>query len=133
VLEWSSGRVGCFVMKVKSFRDLLVWQRGMAIARAVYQATEGMPKAEMFALTSQMRRAACSVPMNITEGYGRRSRQEFIRSLRISVGSLLELMTAYEIATSLGHIQASESLIEMLNEEERMLASLIRKLEAKQR
>lgn len=116
---------------IKSFRDLVVWQRGMEIARQVYRETDRMPRAELFALTNQMRRAASSIPMNVAEGFGKHSRQEFIRGLRIAVGSLLELMTAYEIATSLGMIKESHALLAMLGEEDRLLAALIRKLEAK--
>lgn len=116
---------------IKSFRDLVVWQRGMEIARQVYRETERMPRAELFALTNQMRRAASSIPMNVAEGFGKHSRPEFIRGLRIAVGSLLELMTAYEIATSLGMIKESPSLLAMFGEEDRLLAALIRKLEAK--
>lgn len=118
-------------MKVRTFRDLLVWQRGMELARLTCAATEKMPKAEVFGLTSQMRRAASSIPMNIAEGFGKHSRPEFVRGLRIATGSLLELMTAYELATSLNHIPTSPRMLDLLAEEDRLLSSLIRKLEAK--
>lgn len=118
-------------MKVRTFRDLVVWQRGMDLARTTYEATERMPKAEMFGLTSQMRRAACSIPMNVAEGFGKHSRPEFIRGLRIATGSLLELMTAYELATTLGHVETSPRMIDLLAEEDRLLSALIRKPEAK--
>jgi four helix bundle protein len=120
-------------MKVNTFRDLLVWQRGMDLARMVYRETTRMPKSELFALTNQMRRAAASVPMNIAEGFGKHSRPEFIRGLRIAMGSLLELATAYELATSLDMIKETLRTRELLAEEERMLKSLIKKLEAKPR
>ena len=109
----------------------MVWQRGMKIALTIYRETEKMPKAELFSLTSQMRRAASSIPMNIAEGFGKHSRPEFIRGLRIAVGSLLELMTAYEIATELKMIAPKETTLELLAEESRLIHSLIRKLELK--
>ncbi len=118
-------------MKVNTFRDLIVWQRGMEIARTIYTETNKMPKAEVFSLTSQMRRAATSIPMNIAEGFGRHSRPEFIRGLRIAVGSLLELMTSYEIATTLNMIKPVQATLDLLAEEARLLHSLIKKLESK--
>ena len=118
-------------MKIKTFRDLLVWRRGMDLARLMYRATAQMPKAEQFALTSQMRRAATSIPMNIAEGFGQHTRPEFVHGLRLATGSLLELMTAYELATTLGMIPESTEVLELLAEEDRLLASLIRKLNAK--
>ncbi len=118
-------------MPIKTFRDLLVWQRGMDLARLTYKQTERMPRAELFGLTSQMRRAATSIPMNIAEGMGKHSTAEFIRGLRIATGSLHELMTAYELVTSMGMIDASPMALDAMAEEDRLLGSLIAKLEAK--
>lgn len=118
---------------IKTFRDLIAWQRGMELARAVYRATKAMPREEVFALTSQMRRAACSVPMNIAEGFGKHTRPEFLHGLRIASGSLCELMTAYELATSMEMIPVSPRVIDLLAEVDRVLGALIRKLEAKPR
>lgn len=118
-------------MKIKTFRDLIVWQRSMDLARALYRETEQMPSSEMFGLTSQMRRAATSVPMNIAEGLGRHTRPEFLHGLRIAMGSLLELMTAYELATSMGQIKPSERVLELLAETDRVLNALIRSLKTK--
>lgn len=120
-------------MKIKTFRDLIVWQRGMDLARASYRATDSMPKSEMFCLTSQMRRAATSIPKNIAEGFGKHTRPEFIHGLRIAMGSLHEPETAYELATTLALITPQDKLLEQLAEEDRLLNSLIRKLEAKPR
>lgn len=131
VAEWHSGTVKGKPERVETFRDLLVWQRGMDIARSVYAETARMPQAEAFGLTSQMRRAATSIPMNIAEGFGRRTRPELIHGLRIAMGSLLELMTAYELATTMGLIKATDDTLERLAEEDRLLSSLIAKLEAK--
>ncbi len=118
-------------MKIKTFRDLIVWQRSMDLAREIYRETERMPRTEMFGLTSQMRRAATSVPMNIAEGFGRHTRPEFLHGLRIAMGSLLELMTAYELATSMGQIKPSDRVLELLAETDRVLQALIRSLETK--
>ena len=81
-----------------SHRNLRVWQRGVALAEAVYEATARFPTSEAFGLTSQMRRAAVSVPANIAEGHARGTTGEFARSLRTSRGSLAELDTHIEIA-----------------------------------
>lgn len=116
---------------IKTFRDLIVWQRGMELVREIYIQTRTMPKAELFALTSQMRRAACSVPMNIAEGFGKHSRPEFVRGLRIAMGSLMELATAYQIATSLQMIKESARVLELLAEVDRLLNALMLKLEAR--
>lgn len=126
MVEWRSGKV-----KINTFRDMLVWQKGMELVTEVYQETARMPKNELLALTSQMRRAACSIPMNIAEGYGQHTRAELLHGLRLATGSLMELMTAYEIATNLKMIAPSDRLLELMAEEDRMVSSLIRKLLAK--
>ncbi|QZH74754.1 MAG: four helix bundle protein [Erythrobacter sp.] len=78
---------------VKSHRDLLVWQRGIVLAEEVYLLSRSWPKDELYALTSQARRAAVSIPSNIAEGYGRQSRASYAHHLKIARGSLLELET----------------------------------------
>jgi four helix bundle protein len=116
-------------MKIRTFRDLIVWNKGMDLARLVYKLTRAMPAEERFALTSQMRRAASSIPMNIAEGFGQRTRPQFLKGLRLANGSLLELMTACELAISMGLMPESEQLRELLAEQDRILSSLIRTLE----
>ncbi len=83
--------------EIKSFKDLLVWQRGIQLTRIVYNITRKFPSQEQFGLTSQMRRAAVSVPSNIAEGWMRNSPKYFSQFLRISLGSLGELETQLEI------------------------------------
>jgi four helix bundle protein len=118
-------------MAIKTFRDLVAWQRGMELTRATYRITQGMPRTELFGLTSQMRRAAASIPMNIAEGFGQHTRPELLHGLRLATGSLFELSTAYELATSLSMIQVEQPLLDLIAEEDRIISALIRSLEEK--
>ena len=87
---------------VQSFRDLSVWKKSMQMAVAVYRLTEGFPKEEIYGLTSQMRRAAVSIPSNIAEGHGRLGSNEYRQFLGVARGSNFELQTQLEIARALG-------------------------------
>ena len=87
--------------RTRYFRDLLVWQKAMDLARSVYRDTSRFPKAELFGLTSQMRRAAVSVPSNIAEGHGRLSDGNMRVFLAQARGSLFELETQIELASGL--------------------------------
>ncbi len=78
---------------INSYRDLHIWQDGMALAEACYRLTKTLPHEELFAMSSQIRRAATSIPANIAEGHGRENTQSFIQYLRIAQGSLKELET----------------------------------------
>ena len=86
---------------VKSFRDLLVWQRAIQLSVAIYRLTQGFPREEIYGMTSQMRRSAVSVPSNIAEGHGRLSTGEYRQFLGIARGSNFELQTQLEIARAL--------------------------------
>ncbi|HPJ98763.1 MAG TPA: four helix bundle protein [Candidatus Hydrogenedentes bacterium] len=88
--------------KIASYRDLKVWQESMTLAEEVYQATAAFPKEELYGLTSQMRRAAVSIPSNIAEGWGRGSTPDYVRFLRIARGSLKELETQATLSARLG-------------------------------
>jgi four helix bundle protein len=90
----------------KNFRDLDVWHLGVELAETVYRVTARFPKSELFALTSQMRRAAVSIPSNIAEGRARGSSREFLHFLSISRGSLAELETQLELAIRLDYIDS---------------------------
>ena len=118
---------------IRTFRDLLVWQKSKALVKNVYTLSKDFPKEETYGLTSQIRRCAVSVPSNIAEGYGRRSTSDFIRFLRMASGSLYELQTQIEIACDLEYIneETCQEAIADANEIERMLSSLIRKKEEK--
>jgi len=89
-----------------SFQDLRIWRESMDLAVTIYSATDGFPKHEMYGLTSQMRRAAVSVPSNIAEGKGHRSDPDFVRFLFHARGSLLELRTQILIARRLNYLSA---------------------------
>lgn len=117
---------------MKSYRDLLVWQKSIALVTSVYGFTSRFPKEETYGLTSQIRRSAVSVPSNIAEGYGRQSTQDYIRFLQISRGSLFELQTQLEIARNLDFLSLDsfDKLYESTREIERMLSSLISKIQA---
>jgi len=88
----------------KSYRDLVAWQKAMDLVTEVYRITTSFPKEEMYGLTSQMRRAAVSVPSNIAEGQGRRGVAEFRHFLRQAIGSLMEIETQVMIAQRLGYL-----------------------------
>lgn len=115
-------------MKMNSFRELVVWQKGMQLVTKVYSKTGCFPKEEAFGLTFQIRRCAISVPSNIAEGYGRQHTSDYIRFLRIARGSLNELITQFEIAASLGYIKDISVEMEECNEIGKMLNGLIAKL-----
>ncbi|SRR6266567_2837594 len=84
-----------------SFRDLVVWQRSMQLTVAIYHLTQAFPREEIYGLTSQIRRAAVSLPSNIAEGHGRLNTGEFRQFLGVARGSNCELQTQLEIARSL--------------------------------
>src|SRR5215472_7891804 len=87
-----------------SFRELQVWQRGMQIVESVYRVSGGFPKSETYGLTSQVRRAAVSVPSNIAEGHTRASTKEYLRHISVAEGSLAEVETQLELAARLNYI-----------------------------
>ena len=115
---------------VKSYRDLMVWQKSMTLVTEVYTVTRSFPSDEIYALTSQLRRCAVSIPSNIAEGYGRNSTSDYKRFLQIAVGSIFELQTQIEIAVNLRYLSAETfgNLCNAAKEIELMLLSLIRKL-----
>jgi four helix bundle protein len=116
--------------KPKHYKELLVWQKGMNLAKLVYKLTMRFPAEERYGLTSQMRRAAVSVPSNIAEGQARRSTNEFIQFLSVAEGSLAELETQVSLSVELGfatHADVEGSLRE-IDELQKMLVALKRKL-----
>jgi four helix bundle protein len=112
--------------KIRSYRDLRVWQLGMDLAVACYETTKTFPKEELFGMTSQVRRAAASIPANIAEGHGRGSRKEYRQFLRIAQASLRELETHILLSTRVGLLteQSSNKLLPMADQLGRMLQAL---------
>jgi four helix bundle protein len=98
--------------RTKSYRELIVWQNAMSLARQAYMLTRGLPKSEAYGLLTQIRRAAVSVPSNIAEGHGRLTDSQFRHFLGNARGSLYEMQTQVELAGGLGYIE--EKLVEDL-------------------
>ena len=116
-----------------SYGDLAVWQKSMALVGDVYRGSRKFPKEELFGLTSQIRRAAISIPSNIAEGQGRLSRREFKQFLSVSRGSLLELETQLLISEDLGYLTRAElgALLGRTDELLRMLNGLMSAISSK--
>jgi four helix bundle protein len=117
-------------MKIHSYQDLTVWQKSIILVEEIYRLTSNFPKSELFGICSQMRRAAISIPSNIAEGYGRRSRKEYIQFYAISYGSILELQTQIVISFRLGYLSQDEytSLNNQVEEVIKMLYVMTYKL-----
>lgn len=115
---------------MKSYRDLIVWQKSVTMVTHVYQLLKCFPDDEKFGLTSQLKRSSVSIPSNIAEGYGRNYTKDYIRFLNIARGSLYEMQTQFQIAQNLQFVKKEELLIihELSIEIEKMLNSLINKL-----
>ena len=118
-------------MKVKNYQDLIAWQKAMDLVEDVYKASRDFPREEVYALTSQIRRAAVSVPSNIAEGQGRRTSADFLRHLSIAYGSLREVETQILIAQRLKYIVIGkvESVLSRAGEVGRLLNGLMASLE----
>ena len=117
-------------MKSRNFRELRVWQLGKKLALDVYRITERFLSHEQYCLSSQMRRAAISIPSNIAEGFNRIHNKEYRNFLFISLGSCAELETQLEIASGLDYIIAAdkEKMLEELDYEGKMLRKLAKTL-----
>lgn len=115
---------------MKTFRDLLIWQKAMALVTNCYSTSGNFPKEEQFGLTSQIRRCCVSIPSNISEGFGRGTNKDYHRFLAISLGSLFEFQTQIEIAYNLQYITEEnfKNLYEDSRELERMLSSFINRI-----
>ena len=116
--------------KIKTYKDLLVWQKGITLVKKIYVVTRGFPRDEKFGLVSQMRRSAVSIPFNIAEGQARRSTGEFVQFISIRLGSLAELETQIVISAELGYCaeSAATEVFGAIHELQRMLYSLRSKL-----
>ena len=117
-------------MKVKDYKDLQIWQKGVDIANKIYSVTNRFPKSELYGLIAQIRKASVSIPSNIAEGFVRHHSKEYKQFLYISLGSCAELDTQLIIANRRNFLtmEKLEELAEDINHESRMIASLISKL-----
>lgn len=115
---------------VRSFKDLLVWQKSMRLVKLIYHLCCEFPDGERFGLTTQLQRAAVSIPANIAEGNSRGSRRDYARFVSISMGSLAETETYVLLAIELGFIDRDHALpsLELMDEIGRMLNTLRKRL-----
>jgi len=118
-------------VRIRTYRDLSVWQRAMDLVVLAYQLGKRLPKEELYGLISQIRRAATSIPANIAEGQGRRYTAEFLNFLGIANGSLMELETHIIASQRLGFVNDADvkESLEVAAHVGRMLAGLMRRLE----
>lgn len=117
-------------LAIRSYQDLLVWNRAMDLAVLVYRLTKLLPTEERFGLQSQARRAATSIPANIAEGKGRRHLGEYLNSLSVARGSLQELETQVHLMIRLDHVRFEDAapILRQADELGRMLSGLTRSL-----
>ncbi len=117
-------------MKVESYKELNVWNKGIEIVDRIYGITEEFPQRELYGLTSQMQRSAISIPSNIAEGFARGHTAEYKQFLRIALGSCAELDTQLIIAHRRNYTTQAEilNLQEALDHESRMIMNLIKSL-----
>lgn len=118
-------------MQINSFKELIVWQRAMELTKEIYQVTEAFPKSEIYALSSQIRRSAISIPSNIAEGNKRGTVKDYCQFLRIAQGSAAELETQILLLHSIYvNIDVQRSL-SLLEEVQKMLTIIIKRLNSK--
>lgn len=116
---------------MKDYKDLISWQKSMRLAEQVYQLTKKLPKEETYGLTSQLRRAAISIPSNIAEGYGRDSTLEYTRFLKYARGSLYETETQLYLSQMLEYLAKDEidPALSLCAEIGKMVNTMIRRLQ----
>jgi len=118
---------------LRSYKDLIAWQKSMELSILVYKLTDSFPKSEMFSLANQIRRAVVSIPSNIAEGWARKGLGEYIQFLSIAYGSASEVETQLILSKKLGfgEYQKYKNIEEVLVEVQKLLFVLIRKLRSK--
>ena len=116
--------------KIKSFKDLKIWNKGIKLVEDVYKVSKSFPKEETYGLRSQLRRSAVSIPSNIAEGFARFRNKEYRKFLYISLGSCAELTTQIIIASRLKYIEKTkaDTILSDIDEISKMTTSLIKKL-----
>ena len=118
-------------MEIQSYRDLKVWQTGMDLAEECYLVTRNFPKEELYGMISQISRASASIPANVAEGHGRKTRKEYIQFLYVAQGSLKELETHLILSkrVKLNPSDIIDSILKQCESVGRLLSALIRALE----
>jgi four helix bundle protein len=116
---------------IKSFKDLEIWRRSIAMVERVYLLTKEFPKEELYGLTGQLRRSAVSIPSNVAEGFARNYKKEYKQFLYVALGSCAELTTQITIAAKLGYVEdnVAESFLDELDQISRMIMALAKKLD----
>jgi four helix bundle protein len=116
--------------KIKTYRDLNVWEKSIEFVKEIYTITVKFPKEEVYGLSSQMRRAVVSIPSNIAEGFRRQYNKEFKQFLYVALGSCAELETQISISKDLNYVKTEKEkeLLESLDHISRMIMSLIKKI-----
>lgn len=117
---------------LKSYKELIVWQKSILLVKEIYSFTNSFPEDEKYGLVSQMRRSSVSIPSNIAEGWGRLSKKNYIQFLRTARGSLFELETQIIISVDLNYNQKSENIESLIVEISKMLNALIKRLNEKE-
>lgn len=112
-------------MKTQSFKDLIVWQKSYKLVLEVYKLTKLFPADEVYCLSQQMRRAAVSIPSNISEGYGRQHSKEYRQFLSMAYGSLCELETQYLLSLDLNYSKGSKMVEDLIKESGSMLYRML--------
>jgi four helix bundle protein len=114
--------------EIRSFRDLIAWQKAMELCEQVYTLSQAFPAEERFGLTAQLRRAAVSVPSNIAEGYGRGQTRDYLRFLKVARGSLFEVQTQLLLAVRLKLASADSAgrCLDLAGDVDRIICALIR-------
>jgi len=118
---------------LKNFKELKVWQKAYSLCVEIYKITQNFPNVEKYGLCSQMRLSSVSIPSNIAEGYGRKTIPDYVRCLYLAYGSTCELETQTLLSGDLKYLENADlkTLLEKINEVERMLMALIKSLENK--
>jgi len=116
--------------RVSSFKDLEIWQRSIGLVEEIYRITKSFPQEETYGLSSQLRRAAISIPSNIAEGFARASEKEYKQFLYVSLGSCAEVSTQITIADRLGYLKQEKAdvLSDEVKQISKMTMGLIKKL-----
>ncbi len=116
--------------KIKTYRDLDIWKKGIELVKRIYKLTENFPQYETYCLSSQLRRSAISIPSNVSEGFRRQYNKEFKQFLYIALGSCSELETQVIISHELKYIDkiVQGEILELLDHISRMIVNLNKKL-----